>query len=102
MKEGENIVAIKIIQKGHKRQTARVTCPHCYSVLEYTEADVKTSIQYNSEDTWIACPVCGTAIDVDLARAFPWVGPEPEIYDDEADDIRRQRAKDVGNGWIYD
>ena len=84
MKEGENIVAIKIIQKGHKRQTARTTCSHCYSVLEYTEADVKVSQQYNSEDYWIACPVCGMAIDVDMARAFPWVEPEPEIYENES------------------
>ena len=84
MKEGKNFMAVEIIRRGYKRKEARCTCPKCYSVLQYTEADVKVSQQYNDEEYWIACPICGTAIDVDMARAFPWVGPEPEIYEDES------------------
>ena len=74
-------MAIEIIKKGRKRQVARATCSRCYSVLEYHESDVKTSQQYNEEEYWINCPVCGTVIDVDLGRAFPWEPPEPEIYE---------------------
>lgn len=93
-------MAIKVIKRGYRKEIAQVTCRLCHSVLEYTKKDVKVSQQYNDEDYWITCPICGTSISVDMATSFPWVEPEPEIYD-ETETIRRERARDIGNGWIY-
>lgn len=101
MKEGEKQMAIKVIKKGHRKTVARAVCRVCHSVLEYTEADVRVSQMYNDEDHWITCPICGTVIDVDMATAFPWVEPEPEIYEKETDPILLERQRDVSNGWIY-
>jgi len=66
---------MRVIQRAKRRETARTTCQHCHSVLEYTQSDVKVSQQYNEEENWINCPVCGAVITVNLANAFPWVDP---------------------------
>ncbi len=101
MKERKKQMAIKVIKQGRRKTVARVVCRVCHSVLEYTEADVRVSQQYNDEEHWITCPICGTVIDVDMATSFPWVEPEPEIYEKETDAVLLERQKDVSNGWIY-
>jgi len=66
---------MKVIKRGYRRETEKITCPKCHSILEYEKDDIKSSSQYNQEEYWIVCPVCNGAIDVDYYNLFPWIDP---------------------------
>lgn len=66
---------MKVIKRAIRKETARIVCDHCHSVLEYTKEDIKTAAQYNEEEYWIVCPVCNSCVTIDYYNAFPWIDP---------------------------
>lgn len=54
---------MKVIKKGEipKEQIYKITCGNCSSLLEYVEADIKSS-QTTATIFWVNCPECGQEI----------------------------------------
>ena len=56
-------MAIKVIKRAYRKETARATCSTCGSILEYSKEDIKNSGPMSSDDDyWITCPVCNDII----------------------------------------
>lgn len=57
---------VKVVGRD-ERKVKRVTCKSCASILEYTESEVRSSVQYDyggGSDTYryITCPSCGSKV----------------------------------------
>ena len=54
---------MKIIERGQipKHAPKKVTCYYCKSILEYTNADVKS----HRNESYVECPVCKRFLNTD-------------------------------------
>lgn len=53
---------MKVIKNNYKKESWKIQCPYCTSILEYDKKDV-TRIDYHFY--WIKCPCCKKIIAFD-------------------------------------
>ncbi len=63
---------MRVIERAYRPSVGRMSCKRCGSILEFTKDDVQTSMQYNQEEDYITCPVCGTANTIVYNNYFGW------------------------------
>ena len=71
---------MKIIRRGKKNETARITCGTCGSILEIEPTDIIREQRNPGLYDVVQCPVCERKIDVNPDDLFRWEGP-PGYWD---------------------
>lgn len=56
---------MKVIENNHvPKETWKIVCPYCNSVLEYEKSDVIIKESYFFYLHYITCPCCSKSVDV--------------------------------------
>ena len=52
---------MKIIKTGKIKDSTKITCGYCESILEYNSTDIKRDFR---DGDYIICPICGKFLSV--------------------------------------
>ena len=63
---------MKVIRRGKKNETARITCGICGSLLEIMQEDIQREQRGPHMYDIVQCPVCEHKMDVHPDQLFTW------------------------------